>query len=386
MITRSDVDALSRLQSDRWPIISLTLRVDKERIDDDYTIRLKNLLREAADSLDERFDHEQREAVLADLERIREFFRDEGHKFGQGAALFAATQAGSWQVHQLPRDVGSTISVDFKTNVAPIIKVFEQLEPFVTCLIARNSARIFYGRLGAFEELRYIVDEDVPGQHDQGGWSQARFERHIEEHARNHYKRVANELFQLFEEQPFRWLVIGGPDEVAAAFLEQLHPYLRERHAGTVRLLMEANIKEVLDDSRDIIRRWIQQEKERGLELLRSEVMSSDLGVAGVEATMEALQQGQILTLLVDDTLQTPGAVCTNCDAVQREDGADSQCQFCGGPLQHLDDVIPTIITRTFRQGANLLFMTTPEQQSKLRALGGIGALLRFRANNPSSN
>src|SRR5690606_34567872 len=107
VITRADVDALSRLGSDQWPIVSLILRVDKERIDDDYTIRLKNLLREAADTLDDRFDPQQRKAVLEDLERIREFFRDEGDRFGRVVAVFAASQAGIWQVHELPRDVES---------------------------------------------------------------------------------------------------------------------------------------------------------------------------------------------------------------------------------------------------------------------------------------
>ena len=52
MITRASVDAISRLQSEDWPIISLYLRLDKERIDEDYTIRLKNVLRQAEESID----------------------------------------------------------------------------------------------------------------------------------------------------------------------------------------------------------------------------------------------------------------------------------------------------------------------------------------------
>jgi len=384
VITRADVDALSRLGSDQWPIVSLILRVDKERIDDDYTIRLKNLLREAADTLDDRFNPQQRKAVLEDLERIREFFRDEGDRFGRGVAVFAASQAGIWQVHELPRDVESQIAIGFEAHVAPLIKILEQLEPFVTCLIARDSARLFYGRLGKFEELQQIVDEEVPGQHDQGGWSQARYERHIDEHARAHFKRVADELFHIFEEQPYRWLILGGPDEVVAAFLEQLHPYVRERHAGTVRVLMEANINEVHEESCEIIRRWILDEKLRAIEMLRNEVLSGDRGVAGLEPTLMALQQGQILTLLVDDSYQAPGAVCLNCRSVQREGGTGQQCVFCGGPLQALDNVVPEIVTGAFRQGANLLFLTQPETQEPMRDLGRIGALLRFSLTSQS--
>src|SRR5690606_17424182 len=162
----------------------------------------------------------------------------------------------------------------------------------------------------------------------------ARFERHIEEHARAHFKRVADELFHIFEEQPYRWLILGGPDEVVASFLEQLHPYVRDRHAGTVRVLMEANINDVHEARCEIIRRWVLDEKARALEILRNEVLSGDRGAGGLDATLMALQQGQILTLLVDDTFEAPGAVCLNCRSVQREGGTDQKCMFCGGPLR----------------------------------------------------
>ncbi|MDI3339798.1 MAG: Vms1/Ankzf1 family peptidyl-tRNA hydrolase [Sphaerobacter sp.] len=385
MITRADVERLSRLTSTEWPIISLFLRVDKERIDEDYTIRLKNLLRQAADDLDDRFDSRQRQAVLADLDRIRDFFRDEGSRFGRGVAVIAASNAGIWEVHELPREVESKIVIDFEAHVAPMIRILEQLEPFVTCLISRDSARIFYGRLGTFEQLQQIVDEDVPGQHEQGGWAQARYERHIDEHARMHFKRVADELSRLFEQQPYRWLILGGPDEVVAAFVEQLHPYVRERHAGTVRLLMEANINEVHADSCEIIRRWLRDEKARAIEMLRNEALSGDQGVAGIDATIDALQQGQILTLIVDDSFQAPGAVCQHCGSVQRKDGTDQQCMFCGGPLRQLTDVVAAIVTRAFQQGANLLFLTTPEEREPMEELGRIGALLRYSLSNQTN-
>lgn len=379
MITRADVDAISRISGNGWPIISLYLRIDKDRIDEDYTIRLKNLLRDASDGLDDRFDHQQAAAVRSDLDRIKEFFRDEADRFGRGVAIFACEPAGIWQVYELPRGIDSQITVDVEPQVAPLVRLLEQLEPFCTCLVSRDASRIFYGRLGTFEELTQFVDADVPGQHEQGGWAQARYERHIEEHVRTHFKHVADELFRLFEERPFRWLVLGGPDEVVASFVEHLHPYLRERHAGTVRLLMEANINEVHEDSCDVIRRWIREEKERAIEMLRNEALSGDRGVTGLDATVEALQRGQILTLLVDDTLQAAGAVCTNCQAVQPVDQTErDDCVYCGGKLRHLDDVVPYIVTTVFRQGARVMFLTDPEHQDELRELGRIGALLRY--------
>lgn len=385
MITRADVDAISQLSSDRWPIISLILRVDKERIDEDYTIRLKNLLRQAADHLDDRYDHDQTEAVLADLDRIGGFFRDEGSQFGQGVAVFASGRAGIWQLLEIPKGIDSQIHVGSDPFVAPLIRVLERLTPFCTCVVSRNQARIFYGQMGTFEEIAQLVDPEVPGQHEQGGWAQARYDRHIEEHARGHLKRVADELFRVFQDRPFRWMIVGGTAEVTAAFVDLLHPYVKERHIGTFRTLMEANVNEVHQESCVIADRWAADEKQRAVEMLRTAALSGDRGVAGIDSTITALQQGQILTLLVDDSLAAPGSVCLNCRSVQPTTGTNQeQCVFCRGPLEHLDDVIPEIVTGAFRQSASILFLDTPELRDGLKDLGRIGALLRFHVASQS--
>ncbi len=382
VITHADIDSLGRLSTERWPLISLYLRIDKERIDEDYAIRLKNLLRDAADTLGDRFDHEQTEAILADLERIRAFFQDTGDRYGRGVALFASSRSGIWRVYEIPRDIESRISIGFEAQIAPLIRLLEQLDTYCTCIISRDRARIFYGVMAEISEIGDILDE-VPGQHEQGGWAQARYERHIEEHVRTHFKRVADQLFQLWNERPYRFLILGGPEEVVQSFLGHLHPYVRDRYIGAIHLLMVANINEVREESNAVIARWRQAETQRLIETLRDEALSGDRGVVGIDKTIMALQQGQVLTLLVDESLHVPGAVCSRCHSVQPETNATgAECVFCSGELVHVEDVIPSITTMAFRQDAAVIYPKTPELQTQLRDLGRIGAVLRF--NIPS--
>ncbi len=382
VITHADIDGLSRLSTETWPLISLYLRIDKERIDENYTIRLKNLLRDAADTLGDRFDHEQTVAILADLERIRDFFQDSGNRYGRGVALFVSGRADIWRVYEIPRDVESQISIGFEAQVAPLFRLLEQLETFCTCIISRDRARIFHGVMEEISEIVQILDE-VPGQHDQGGWSQARYERHIEEHVRAHFKRVADQLFQLWNDRPYRFLILGGPEEVVQSFLDQLHPYVRDCYIGAIHLLMVANTNDIRRESNDVIARWRQADMQRLIETLRDETLSGDRGVAGIDKTIMALQQGQVLTLLVDDSLRVPGAVCSRCHSVQPQQNASgTECVFCSGDLVQVEDVIPSITTMAFRQDAAVVYPEATELQAQLRDLGRIGAVLRF--NIPS--
>lgn len=382
MITRATVDAISRLHSERWPIISFYLRLDKERIDEDYTIRLRNLLREAEDQIDDRFGHEQQEALRADLEKIEEFFRDEASNYGEGVALFVSSPQGVWDVHSVPNAAGSQVTIGPRTNVAPLIRVLELTQLYCTCLISRDQARIFLGALDQIEEVMQSRDESVPGQHEQGGWSQARFERHINEHVHQHFKRVAEDLFQLSQERPYRYLILGAPDEVVSHFLGDVHPYVKERYIGTIHLRIDGNINEVQAESLSLIDAWRTGEKERVLTVLRNEVGSHDLGTAGLEGTVEALRQGQVMTLVLDESYRAPGGVCSNCEVVlTAEEARGGSCPVCGAQVRPLDDIVPEVVVEAFRQDAAIIYLEKPELQQETSDLGHIGAILRFRVD-----
>uniref|UniRef100_A0A831TEU5 Peptide chain release factor 1 n=1 Tax=Thermorudis peleae TaxID=1382356 RepID=A0A831TEU5_9BACT len=380
-MTRQAVERLASYHSPDWPIVSLYLRVDREHITDDhYSIRLKNLLKQVLDNPGIELSRAQLEAVEADLDRIRVFFRDHGDEFGQGVALFASSAANLWEVYEAPREVGNHVEVDFRPVIAPLVRVLELCEPFCVCLVSRDRARIFMGHMSEFGERAVRLDQEVPGQHEQGGWSQARYQRHIEEHVHQHFKRLAADLFALFEQEPFRFLVLGGPHEVVSDFLDYLHPYLRERYIGTFYVLMEASAKQVREEAAKIVREWLRQEKQRYLDLLRNEALSNDMGVTGLEKVVEALQMGNVLSLIVDDRLEAPGSSCLHCGAVQPPAAEQpDRCLYCGGPVRRHANIVPKVYANAYRQKANLVFLTERELQEQLAELGGIGAILRFR-------
>jgi len=379
MMTRDKIETLSGISTPDWPTISLYLRIEKERIDEDFSIRLKNLLSDAAENLDAMYSHEQREAVLSDLGRIKEFVRDRQDRYGRGLALFVNGHDSLWEALEIPSQVESRISIGTSPDVFPLIRLREQLEPFCTCLISRDQARIFYGHMGKIDEIDEYRDEMVPGQHDQGGWSQSRFGRHVEEHVRGHFKETAGRLFATAEERPFRLLVLGGTDEVVAAFVDVLHPYVRERHVGTVRLLPEANINEVYQESCRVISKWLEGEKQRVIHALRNQAPEGELRATGIGPTIEALQRGQIMTLVLDASFETPGAVCRNCGSLQiPNQSSPSNCIYCGGSLDQKDNIVPDVVLGSFRQDARIIFLDTSEQQQQSADIGGVGALLRF--------
>ncbi len=387
-ITRREVEGLGALRSDEWPIISLYLRVDKEHITDDhYAIRLKNLLKELERAREQiGLNRAQSQAVDEDVERIRAFFRDHGDEFGQGVALFASSRAGLWRVYHVPREVGNEADLDFRPVIGRLVRVVELFEPICTCVISRDRARIFRGHLVSFQEVAVRLDEEVPGQHGQGGWSQARFARHIEDHVRQHFQRVGHVLFQLFEQDPFRFLVVAGPDEVVADFVDGLHPYLRERYVGSFNSLMEATAKEIREETKRIVTAWQEQERRRYVDLVLEEALSQDMAVVGLDRVVEVVQMQNVNSLVVDDQLSAPGRYCLRCGALQPIGSEASECVFCGGLTRARENIVPEVYAEAYRQNANLVFLSERDLRARLEPFGGIGAILRYRIGAPATS
>ena len=112
-------------------------------------------------------------------------------------------------------------------------------------LANRRMARIFTGTPEQLDETDRVEDS-VHSQHRQGGWSQARYQRSVEEDVRDHLAHTASVVFDLFQREGFEHLLIGAPEETVNDLERRLHPYLQERLAGHVRVGVEdASVDEV---------------------------------------------------------------------------------------------------------------------------------------------
>src|SRR5919106_1171043 len=75
-------------------------------------------------------------------------------------------------------------------------------ERWCVLLVNRRNARFFVGGAGSLEETDRVED-DVHSQHDQGGWSQARYQRSVEKEKDDHLVHVAEVAFATYKRRGF---------------------------------------------------------------------------------------------------------------------------------------------------------------------------------------
>lgn len=376
MLNRQELLSLSQFRDASRPVLSLYLKIDRQSPESKHLIRFKNLI-QSLDEERERYDQETWEAIEADLERARGSLRDDQVKRGQSLALFACGDQ-LWQSFSLPYEIPSAIMLDEAPRVRPLFRQLQRFDRYLAILTDQQESRLFIVTPDGAEGVGMLAN-DISTTDDEGIWSQPRLARQREAHIHRHFKEAAEMAFSIYRSRGFNGIVLLGTEGTTSAFRETLHPYLSNLVLAAQPMAMESSLKEIADCVMEIARATRRQRQHELIERWEDEVLSAgQLATAGLEQTLRAAQQGQIMALLVEEEMEAAGGRCQQCEALLIEAGGE--CPYCSGEIRRLDDVVEALVASALHQDADVIFLASDGEAARLTPHGGIGATLRFAA------
>jgi len=374
-LDRDEVRRLAEVRLDRPVVLSLFLDLDPSEFATPpaRSTAVRSLLDEAERRIRELegLPHDDRMALRASLARAGELLQGDLPSEGaQAVAIFAAEEAGLFEAIKLPRPLPSRVAIRRSPLIAPLAWLARR-ERWCVALVNRRDARIFRGSPDGLREIEQIHDL-VFGQHDQGGWSQARYQRGIEKEKDDHLKHTGEALMKHFKRRPFERLIVGGPREVVADFESKLHGYLTERLAGRIDVDVEHSTPEqVLDAVQPL---FDELEEEREAEALER-IGETGRAAVGLDEVLRALNERRVETLVADERFAAAGTCCPVCGWLGP--AGERACPADGTELEALDDLTEHAIELTIQQSAEILAVRGRRDELVKRA-GGVAALLRF--------
>jgi peptide chain release factor subunit 1 len=320
---------------------------------------------------DRDLSHDAKIALREDVERVREYLEGADFTGTQGIAIFAAGHVGFFEALHLPTPVESAVSVDVAPHVAPLASEPEGL--WLVVLVNRSSGRVLRGGPDGLRE-EGVVDDDVHGQHQKGGWSQARYQRSVDEDARNHLQRVARAVGQRHERAPFEHLLVGGPEDAYSDFEGMLDQKMRDLLAGRVDVDVEnTNADEVAEAAAEAMRAHEEKAQTELLGRLEEGLGRGERAAAGLDDVLAALNEQRVETVLIDAAFSAAGAQCPSCGLLTSKTGGTCPADETG--LEERPDIVAAATERVLAQDAKVV---TLRERSELEPHGGIAAVLRF--------
>ena len=337
--------------------------------------KVNSLLGAAERQVDERksqLPREQREGLKQDLERIAAWFDDGFDRQGvRGIAVFAAALDNFWATVTVPDPVVDDVHIGTDLYLAPLARLAGR-DGGLVAFVGRERGQVWRLRGGQLFELADRTDE-VPGRHDQGGWSQGRFERHIENLVEQHLRDVAATLDRVVRRLRGVPVVLIGGEEIRSEFEAALSNDVRSCLAGWASAEAHADGAQVLEAAKPVLDRW-RSEREQGiLERWREEAGKNGRAASGWESTLEAASDGRVDLLLVQDGSDRPAYQCPQCGRAQLGNGS---CPLDGTTMEAREGGLDLALHQTLAHGGTVHVIRSDRRD--LEPVGGVAALLRF--------
>ena len=371
---REQLDRLAAFNATDMPVLSLYLNMaPDEQGKDQYASFLRKTVPERILTL----KGAARKSFERDVERINDYLAKQVRSSANGLAIFAcAAENDFFEAAQLdvPLD-DHWLYVGAVPHLYPLARLNDQNPRYAALLLDTNSARLFVFGLRS-TEAREQVTNTKTRRTQTGGWSQARYQRHIENFHQQHMKEVVDVLDRVIRDERINQIVVACDTVARTMLMEQLPKHLAEKVIDVTKLDTNAPEHQVLTDTMEALR-----EKDAETDAARVQTMlgawhAGGLCVVGPENTMTALAMGQVEELLITATpdrlrrvriapaLVAPGPV--EIDTSNPNPSIDTERHKLADEL----------VTKAQQTSARIRFIEDPQL---LEDVGGVGAILRFK-------
>jgi peptide chain release factor subunit 1 len=309
-------------------------------------------------------------ALEADFERIKAWGNDDFDRDGaRSLAVFASGADGLFRIVPLVGPVADGWEVGPELWIAPLAGQLGGREGALVAVVSRERGVLYRLHEGRLDEIA-DESEEVPGQHDQGGWSQARYQRHIENIVLRHLKTVGEEIDKTVHNRRTP-LVVVAPEELRSEIESAFSQETRASIVGWVNAEAHANEMELLGLVQPFLDEARAREEEATLERWQAERGRGGKVAAGWKQTLDAASDARIEVLLIAEGARHAAWWCPT-DGRAYADGG--KCPLDGTKLEPRDDAVDLAIHRTVLHGGTFVRFGA----GALADADGIGAILRF--------
>lgn len=385
------VEKLAAFEPAGAPFLSLYLNAEANQHGrDQFDVWLKNEFREHGEDFEG--DADEKQNFEAAVERINNFLDTEVEASANGICVF--TNIGGekefFETAQLDAPFPENrLVIAARPHIFPLVRLIEQNPKFLVLWADTNKAAIYI--FGGEDNVNLKTNGDAKVEEIQsvktnrtqvGGWSQARYQRHVENFHLQHAKETVEEVEKLMREQTIENLILAGDETGVIPLLkEQFSKTTENSIVTTLHLSKYDSESEIRDEAREAMNiENATRDKEKVERMYGAAKAAAGMGVTGVEKTLEALSNGQVEELLISADFASLHYSPKKVKKVLKNyaPGEDNSSTEELPKVKENGQVADELLIRAMNSAAKIIFI---EDESILKEANGVGAVLRYNIN-----
>jgi peptide chain release factor subunit 1 len=324
----------------------------------------------------------ERESLDRDLEKISRYLDTELQPSSNSVAIFACSAGELFETVQMAAPIARHwLHIGDQPHLYPLARLESRYPRYAALITDTNTARILVFAAGEVV-AEHAINNVKTRATSQGGWSQARYQRHIVNFHQQHAKEVVDALDRIVRDECIDHVVLSC-DEVSLPLLRsQLPKHLEAKIVDNVRLEAHAPAGAIVRRTQEAMHRLNERTDREKVDAAIGAYRAGGLGIVGPEDTLAALLKGQVDELLIGASMQQMHAVPVGQtigsakDVMLAEPAVEPMS--AGEAADSPPEVVrlaDELITKAKQTAAKITFIEDPEL---LKDYGGVAALLRF--------
>jgi peptide subunit release factor 1 (eRF1) len=366
MLTEANLQELLDFQA-QHTLLSVYLNTDQTQAPPDrHKLRLRGMLK----NID----------LPDDIVAVEKYIEHDYDWRSRSVAIFSCAPENYFRAYPMAVTLQSRARTGQNPHVKPLANLLDFYGGYGVVLVDKQGARVFYFHLGELIEQEGFMGEEV--RHTKRGGSSSLAGRrggatghtnYVEEVTERNIKDAAEFTTRFFNENDVRRIVIGGAEDTVAQFRSLLPKSWQSLVVGTVPISMSASKNEILDRAMEIGRKAEIRHEDKLVSAVKTNAAKEQGGVIGLDDTLQAVHDGRVQTLVLQEDYRAPGYQCMGCEFITSQE-LDT-CPYCGNKFNQIQDAVELAVRKALQAGGEVEFIQSEPAQE---VLGGIGALLRY--------
>ena len=344
-----------------------------------HTFFLKNRLPEIAKSLPA---HSREQTSLArDLKRVQKYLEEDLDPAWKGIALFTCAPEDLFLAVPMPLPPANSLALSSYPHLFSLAQQAGLYEPYAILVADSRQARLFVIQEGRPEKQASLFWEDRhTTRFGRMGLSFQKFQRHIQEHAKQRAKETVENLGKLIGRRKIEHLFLVAEEGMEGEIQKQLPLSWKRKPVPLTSLDPHDPDHRILSGALEAMQTISRERAEALARGIIEEAQPLGRATLGAEPTLSALQNRQIERLVLDSRFNADGWQCPGCGYLGMG-GVPRSCPLCQGTSQPVE-LREEIVWRAQSPGIEISF---PENFAPLVKAGGIGAMLKFKISRAKS-
>ncbi|MDY6846002.1 MAG: hypothetical protein SVP52_02570 [Chloroflexota bacterium] len=347
-------------------VVSLYLSTDPTEMNTEASkLRLRNLLK----GID----------LPEDVQAIEHYVNLEYDWAAKGLAIFSDQAADFFKTYQFNLSLPDKVNIGKHPTIRPLVRILDIFTGWGVVLVDKEGARLFSFNLGELGEIDGVTGDEVKQTKRGGGNAMpgrmggANVSSKVENIIGKNIKEFISEAIDFFEHHHIRRIMIGGTDDNIARFKDELPKSWQSLVVGEFPMSMLAGESEVLEQA---TKEALAAQNIANNSLVNQAVTlaaKGSNGVIGLIDTLNAIHEGRVRILLVNQDFEQEGYRCKGCGLLTTQE-LDT-CPFCGSTFEKIDAAVEMAVREALQKNAQVKVMSDVEP---LTEAGNIAAILRY--------